>query len=83
MPRVLLEAEVQAPFGSVRVMTTHLEYHSASLRAVQVMTIREIHRLATLRARRPPQRGAGPYADGQGQPTAFSPAISTCGRMIP
>jgi len=66
MPRVLLEAEVQAPFDPLRVMTTHLEYHSAPLRAVQVLAIREIHRLATLRARQPPQPGAGPYAYGQG-----------------
>jgi endonuclease/exonuclease/phosphatase family metal-dependent hydrolase len=66
MPRLLLEAEIQAPFGSVRVMTTHLEYHSAPLRSAQVAAIREINRRATLRARRPPIPGAGPYADGQG-----------------
>lgn len=65
MPRLLLEAEIQAPFGSVRVMTTHLEYHSAPLRSAQVAAIREVHRLATMRARQPPQPGAGPYADGQ------------------
>lgn len=69
MPRLLLEAEVQAPFGLVRVMTTHLEYHSARLRSVQVAAIGEVHRLATMRARQPPQPGAGPYAGGQA-PTA-------------
>jgi endonuclease/exonuclease/phosphatase family metal-dependent hydrolase len=69
MPRLLLEAEVRAPSGIVRVMTTHLEYHSAQLRSVQVAAIREIHRLATMRARQPPQPGAGPYAGGQA-PTA-------------
>jgi endonuclease/exonuclease/phosphatase family metal-dependent hydrolase len=66
MPRLLLEAEIQAPFGTVRVMTTHLEYHSAPLRSAQVAAIREINRRATLRARRPPIPGSGPYADGQG-----------------
>jgi endonuclease/exonuclease/phosphatase family metal-dependent hydrolase len=64
MPRLLLEAEVRAPSGTVRVMTTHLEYHSAQLRSVQVAAIREIHQLATMRARQPPQPGAGPYAGG-------------------
>jgi endonuclease/exonuclease/phosphatase family metal-dependent hydrolase len=66
MPRLLLEAEVHAAFGSVRVMTTHLEYHSAPLRSAQVATIREIYRLAGSRARQPPRPGSGPYAGGQG-----------------
>jgi len=65
MPRLLLEAEVRAPSGTVRVMTTHLEYHSAPLRSAQVAAIREILRLATMRARQPPKPGAGPYAGGQ------------------
>src|SRR5262245_62145183 len=29
MPRVAVEAVVEAPFGLVRVVTTHLEYYSA------------------------------------------------------
>ena len=34
MPRMLLEAVVRAPFGPLRVMTTHLEYYSQRQRAV-------------------------------------------------
>lgn len=69
MPRLLLEVEVQAPFGLVRVMTTHLEYHSAALRGAQVAAIREICHIARVRAEQPPRPGGGPYAGGQG-PTA-------------
>ncbi|MDQ6638472.1 MAG: endonuclease/exonuclease/phosphatase family protein [Pseudomonadota bacterium] len=36
MPRLLLEAVVHAPFGPLRVMTTHLEYYSRTQRAAQV-----------------------------------------------
>ena len=61
MPRTLLEVEVHANFGPVRVMTTHLEYFSTRSREAQVAAIREIYRLAAARARQPPQRGTGPY----------------------
>ena len=66
MPRSLLEVEVQATFGPVRVMTTHLEYHSAPLRSAQVAAIREIHR--TRRAARATAAAAGcrSLRDGQG-----------------
>ncbi|MDQ2927771.1 MAG: endonuclease/exonuclease/phosphatase family protein [Caldimonas sp.] len=43
MPRLLLEAVVDAPFGPLRVMTTHLEYYSALQRAAQVEALREWH----------------------------------------
>lgn len=43
MPRVALEAVVEAPSGPVRVVTTHLEYYSARQRAAQVDRLREIH----------------------------------------
>jgi endonuclease/exonuclease/phosphatase family metal-dependent hydrolase len=66
MPRLLLEVEVEAAFGAVRVMTTHLDYFSAPLRSAQVAAVRQIYNLAALRSRRPPQPGAGPYACGQG-----------------
>ncbi len=52
MQRVLVEAVIEAPFGAVRVMTTHLEYYSAAQRAAQVERIRELHAEAALRARR-------------------------------
>jgi endonuclease/exonuclease/phosphatase family metal-dependent hydrolase len=49
---VLVEAVIEAPFGALRVMTTHLEYYSALQRAAQVERIRELHAEAALRARR-------------------------------
>ena len=52
MQRVLVEAVIEAPFGAVRVMTTHLEYYSAMQRTAQVERIRELHAEAALRARR-------------------------------
>jgi endonuclease/exonuclease/phosphatase family metal-dependent hydrolase len=44
MPRVAVEAVLQAPFGPVRVMCTHLEYYSAAHRAAQIERLRELHR---------------------------------------
>lgn len=44
MPRALLEVVVEAPFGGLRVMTTHLEYYSGEHRGVQVARIAELHR---------------------------------------
>ena len=49
MQRVLVEVVVEAPFGALRVMTTHLEYYSAVQRAAQVERIRELHTEAALR----------------------------------
>lgn len=62
MPRTLIEACVEAPFGPVRIMTTHLEYFAAALRARAVDAIRTIHEAASSRATTPRERGAGPYA---------------------
>ncbi|HJQ58639.1 MAG TPA: endonuclease/exonuclease/phosphatase family protein [Vineibacter sp.] len=54
MPRLLVEAVLMAPFGPLRVMTTHLEYYSPKQRTAQVEGIREVHRQACARAARPP-----------------------------
>jgi len=43
MPRCALEAVVQAPFGPLRIITTHLEYFSSRHRAAQVERLRELH----------------------------------------
>ena len=43
MPRCALEAVIQAPFGSLRVVTTHLEYYSSGHRAAQIERLRELH----------------------------------------
>lgn len=58
MQRVLLEAVVTAPFGPLRVLTTHLEYYSPLIRAAQVAAIRELHAQACDHARTP-RRGTG------------------------
>lgn len=62
MPRLLLEAVVHAPFGPVRVMTTHLEFYSLVQRNAQVAAIREAHRLACARAALPPAAATGTFA---------------------
>lgn len=74
MPRVLVEAVVQAPFGPLRVMTTHLEYFSSKLRAAQVGGIREAHRQACARAALPPQA-----ADNMFRPQPTSPSAILTG----
>ena len=43
MPRVAVEAVVEAPFGDVRVITTHLEYYSVKKRSAQVEGLRAIY----------------------------------------
>jgi len=46
MPRAAVEVVVEAPFGPLRVMTTHLEYYSKDHRAAQIDRLRELHREA-------------------------------------
>jgi endonuclease/exonuclease/phosphatase family metal-dependent hydrolase len=43
MPRIALEAVIDAPSGSVRVITTHLEYYGRKKRAAQVEALRTIY----------------------------------------
>ena len=43
MPRIAVEAVVAAPFGEVRVITTHLEYYSQKQRSAQVEALRTIY----------------------------------------
>ena len=43
MPRAALEAIIQAPFGPLRVISTHLEYYSSGHRAAQIERLRELH----------------------------------------
>ncbi len=71
MPRILIEAVVLAPFGPVRVMTTHLEYSSVKLRAAQVEAIREAHRTACEREALPREDGPGTYARVPGSRSAI------------
>jgi endonuclease/exonuclease/phosphatase family metal-dependent hydrolase len=43
MPRIALEAVVSAPFGDVRVITTHLEYYGKEKRTAQIEALRAIY----------------------------------------
>jgi len=63
MPRMAIEAVIEAPFGPVRVLTTHLEYYSARQRAAQVGRLRELHAEACGHARTKPsaQYKSGPF----------------------
>ena len=61
MPRLLLEAVVEAPSGPLRIMTTHLEYSSSELRRAQVEGIRDAHRTAHERHVTPRENGPGTY----------------------
>lgn len=63
MPRVAIEAVVAAPWGPVRVTTTHLESYSDVQRAAQVERLLAIDREAAAHAKaRPSERYAsGPF----------------------
>ena len=53
MQRVLLEVVVQAAFGPLRVLTTHLEYYSPIQRRAQVDALRRLHAEACAHGRQP------------------------------
>lgn len=63
MPRVAVEATVQAPIGAIRITTTHLEYYSDVQRQAQARRLRELHEEACERARNPGPRNreGGPF----------------------
>ena len=63
MPRVAIEAVIEAPWGPVRVTTTHLEYYSGKQRAGEVRRLREVHAEAVAQSRaRPSARyDSGPF----------------------
>lgn len=50
MPRLAIEAVIDAPGGPVRVLTTHLEYYSAVQRGAQVDALRQLQREAAAHA---------------------------------
>jgi endonuclease/exonuclease/phosphatase family metal-dependent hydrolase len=56
MQRLALEAVVEAPFGPLRIVTTHLEYYSETHRLAQVDAIRALHEEAARRAATPSAR---------------------------
>jgi endonuclease/exonuclease/phosphatase family metal-dependent hydrolase len=57
MPRVAVEAIVEAPFGHVRIITTHLEYYSAEHRAAQIARLAQIHLEASAERKRVDEEG--------------------------
>ena len=63
MPRQATEVTVRSPGGPLRVVTTHLEYHSPVHRRAQVERLRELHAEVAGQARHPaPAEDTGPYA---------------------
>jgi endonuclease/exonuclease/phosphatase family metal-dependent hydrolase len=76
MPRVAVEAVVVAPFGEVRVITTHLEWYSLRQRTAQVEALRAIYAEGHAHAR------LGSIVDDSGGPfhTYLRPAATiVCG----
>ena len=63
MPRIAVEAVVQAPWGALRVTTTHLAYSSAIQRAAQVERLRGLHAEAASHAQDlvHPHKEGGPF----------------------
>lgn len=62
MPRACLVLTVQAGWGPVRIMTSHLEYYSHVARGAQAIALRDWHRQCSALAKNPPQVMAGtPY----------------------
>jgi endonuclease/exonuclease/phosphatase family metal-dependent hydrolase len=69
MPRAAVEAVVQAPFGPLRVLTTHLEYYSAGHRAAQIGRLEEVLR----------EGSAAGDADGPFRAMPWSKSAVLCG----
>lgn len=62
MPRQATEVTVAAPDMPLRIVNTHLEFHSAKQRMMQVRRLREIQSEVVANAHTPPDRDAqGPY----------------------
>lgn len=70
MQRVAVEVVVQAEWGPVRVVTTHLEYYSARHRAAQIARIREIQDEVAANEAAPPKAVGSPY-DAVPRPAAL------------
>ena len=76
MPRIAVEAAIVAPFGELRVITTHLEWYSQQQRSAQVQALRAIYAAGHAHAR------LGSVTDESGGPftTHLRPAATLiCG----
>lgn len=76
MPRVALEAVIDSPLGALRIITTHLEYYSATQRDAQIGRLRGLHAEACGHAR---ARPSAEYRDGPFQPLARPVSAILCG----
>ena len=75
MQRLALEAVIEAPFGPLRVITTHLEFFSEMHRLAQVDAIRAAHEEAARRAETP----GDPTANGSYRIVARPASALVCG----
>jgi len=71
MPRGAIEAVIEAPSGALRVITTHLEYYSGTLRAAQIDRLGEIYREA--------DHPLAPKGEGPFKPLARPVSALVCG----
>ena len=71
MPRGALEAVIESPAGALRVITTHLEYYSGTLRAAQIDRLGEIYREA--------DHPMGKKGEGPFKPLARPVSALVCG----
>jgi endonuclease/exonuclease/phosphatase family metal-dependent hydrolase len=63
MPRQMIEITVQTPSQSLRIMTTHLEFHSRAQRLAQAQRIMTLQsEIAALKIQTPAYTDDGPYA---------------------
>lgn len=76
MPRVAIEAAIEAPWGPVRVTTTHLEYYSGGQRAAQVARLRELNAEAVAHSG---AQASKRYDSGPFQPFPRPAAAILCG----
>jgi endonuclease/exonuclease/phosphatase family metal-dependent hydrolase len=72
MPRIALEAVIEAPLGGVRVITTHLEYYGKKKRTAQIEALRAVYAEGSGHAR------LGTIVDREGSPfeTRLRPAAT-------
>jgi endonuclease/exonuclease/phosphatase family metal-dependent hydrolase len=64
MARQATEVSVATSQGPLRVVNTHLEYHSAKQRLAQIMRLRDLHEEIVSNAQNPPAYDvSGPYQD--------------------
>ena len=72
MPRMASCATLQAPWGPLRVLTTHLEYYSPAQRLAQTQELLRLHAQAAAQAAQPP------LADDSGGPFQAKAHTADC-----